>query len=162
MAFVKSGKGLCLLADNDPFTFEADELAHRLFGVHVSGDYPGEKIAYVNNGVLTADMIRKFKGDYEVPPHPLLTGVYFVYEGTTISNVPESEKLDVALRASDGKPVVAVSKVPGLRVVIDCGFTRYCHGTNERTSYIMKTAGTVRLAQNIAAFLARKDDPKKP
>jgi hypothetical protein len=167
VAFVKSGKGLCLLADNDPFTAEADVLAHRLFGVHVSGDYLGEKIAYVKSPLVTPDMIRKFKGDYEVAEHPLLAGVYFVYEGSTISNVPDSkvpeaDNLDVALRASDGKPVVAVSKVPGLNVVIDCGYTRYCHGTNERTSYILKVPGSVRLAQNIASYLASKVDAKKP
>ncbi|HEV3436637.1 MAG TPA: hypothetical protein VG122_04720 [Gemmata sp.] len=45
-------------------------------------------------------------------------------------------------------------EVPGQRVVIDCAFTRYCHGVNEETSFILKTAGTVRLAQNITAYRA--------
>jgi hypothetical protein len=47
-----------------------------------------------------------------------------------------------------------------VRAVIDCGFTRYCHGPTERTSYVLKTAGTVRLAQNVAAHLAGKGAPK--
>ncbi|MCI0699543.1 MAG: hypothetical protein L0241_00460 [Planctomycetia bacterium] len=160
--FVKNGKGLCLLADNDPFTTEANELARRLFGVGVSGNYGGEKIAYVRERKLTPADIRKYKGDYEVDDHHLLTGVNFVYEGVTISTVPKSDKLDVVLKASDGKPVVVVSKEQGRRVIIDCGFTRYCHGPNDRVSYIMMTAGTVRLAQNFAAYLAGKDPPKKP
>lgn len=160
--FVKAGKGLCLLADNDPFTEEANELGNRLFEVTVKGNYQADKIAYLKNPKLTPEQIRKFRGEYEVAPHSLLEGVNFVYEGITVSNISLSSKLEVALRASDGKPVVVVSKEPGQRVVIDCGFTRYCHGTNERTSYILRTAGTIRLGQNIAAFLAGKGSVKKP
>jgi hypothetical protein len=160
-AFAKSGKGLCLLADNDPFTYEANELAKRLFGASVQGNYQGTRIAYVKNGQLTPELIKKYGGDYEVDPHPLLTGVNFVYEGITISKPSASDKLDVALKASDGNPVVAVSKAPGLRVVIDCGFTRYCHGPSDRVSFIRMTAGTTRLAQNIAAYLAGKTEAKK-
>jgi hypothetical protein len=150
-----------LLANNDPFTNEADELAKRLYGAGVSGNYPGQKIAFVKQRELSADTIHKFKGAYEVDDHALLTGVNFVYEGITISNVGVSDKLEVAMKASDGKPLMAVSRVPGHRVVIDCGFTRYCHGANEETSFILKTAGTLRLAQNIAAYLAGKDGAKK-
>ena len=163
VAFAKAGKGLCLLSDNDPFTYESNELAKRLFGgVRVQGNYQGEKIAYVRNGQLTPEQIKKYRGDYEVPDHPLLTGVNFVYEGITISHPSDSNKLDVALVASDGEPVIAVSKEPGLRVIIDCGFTRYCHGPNDDVSFILMTAGTTRLAQNMAAYLAGKTDAKKP
>ena len=161
-AFAKAGGGLCLLADNDPFTFEANELARRLFDVRIQGNYQGEKIAYVKNGQLTPAQVEKYKGDYEVDPHALLTGVNFVYEGITISNVSPSDELEVALRASNGKAVIAVSKVPGVRVIIDCGFTRYVHGPNDDVSFITKTAGTTRLAENMAAYLAGKDKKKKP
>jgi hypothetical protein len=153
--FVKAGKGLCLLSDDEPFTVESNELARRLFGVGVGGNYVADKVAVVRGRKLTAEDVRKFGGGYEVDDHPLLTGVNFLFEGITVSNVGESDKLEVALKASDGKPLIAVSKVPGMRVVVDCGFTRYCHGPTERTSYIQKTAGTVRLGQNIAAFLAK-------
>lgn len=163
VAFAKAGKGLCLLSDNDPFTYESNELARRLFpGVRVQGNYQGEKIAYVRRPQLTDEQIKKYRGDYEVPDHPLLTGVNFVYEGITISHPSASNKLDVALRASDGEPVIAVSKEPGLRVIIDCGFTRYCHGPNDDVSFILMTAGTPRLAQNMAAYLAGKTEVKKP
>lgn len=162
VAFVKSGKGLCLLSDNDPFTYESNDLARRLFSASVRGNYQGEKIAYVRSRQLTADQIKKYKGDYEVDDHPLLTGVNFVYEGITISHPSASSKLEVALRASDGEPVIAVSKEPGLRVIIDCGFTRYCHGPNDDVSFILMTAGTTRLAQNMAAYLAGKTEVKKP
>jgi hypothetical protein len=158
--FVQAGKGLCLLSDDDPFVVESNELAKRLYGVAVKGNYIADKIAYVRERKLSAAEIRKFKGQYEVDDHPLLTGVNFLYEGITISNVGLSDKLEVALKASDGQPLIAVSKVPGQRVVIDCAFTQFCHGPTERTSYILKSAGAVRLAQNVAAYLSGKDGGK--
>jgi hypothetical protein len=79
-----------------------------------------------------------------------------------ISNVGETRKLDVALKASAGRSLIAVSRLPGQRVVIDCGFTRYYHGPTGHPSYISETAGTVRLTQYIAAYLAGKDAAKKP
>jgi len=161
MDFVKAGKGLCLLSDDEPFCVESNELAKRLFGTGVAGNYVADKIASVRGKGLTAADIRKFGGQYEVDDHALLSGVNFLFEGITVSNVGASDKLEVALKASDGKALIAVSKVPGQRVVIDCGFTRYCHGPTERTSYILKTAGTVRLAQNIAAYLEGKGEVKK-
>lgn len=161
-AFVKTGKGVCLLADDEPFTKEADELARRLFGARVSGNYIADKVATVRGRGLAPDVVRKFGGQFEIDDHPLLTGVNFLFEGITVSNVSKSEKLDVALRASDGQALVAVSNVQGQRVVIDCGFTRYCHGPQPQVSYIQKTAGSVRLGQNIAAYLAGKGAPKKP
>ncbi len=155
--FVAAGKGLCLLADDEPFTAEADELARRLFGARVSGNYVADKVAAVRGRGLTPAEVRKFGGQFEVDDHALLTGVNFLFEGITVSNVSKSDKLAVAMTASDGRTLLAVSKVAGWRVVIDCGFTRYCHGPTPRTSYITKTPGTVRLAQNIAAYLAGKD-----
>jgi hypothetical protein len=158
--FVQAGKGLCLLSDDEPFIVESNELAKRLYGVAVKGNYIADKIAYVRERNLTPDEIRKFKGQYEIADHPLLTGVNFLYEGITISNVGKSDKLEVALKASDGQPLIAVSKVPGQRVVIDCAFTQFCHGPTERTSYILKSAGAVQLAQNIAAYLEGKGGGK--
>jgi hypothetical protein len=158
--FVKLGKGLCLLSDDEPFLVESNELAKRLYGVTVKGNYIADKIAYVRDHKLTPADIRKFGGQYEIADHPLLTGVNFLYEGITISNVGISDKLELALKASDGQPLIAVSKVSGQRVVIDCAFTQFCHGPTERTSYVLKSAGAVRLAQNIAAYLAGKDGGK--
>ncbi len=154
--FIQAGKGVCLLSDDEPFTVESNELAKRLYGVTVKGNYIADKIAYVRDRNLTPADIRKFHGQYEVADHPLLTGVNFLYEGITISNVGKSDKLEVALKASDGQPLIALSKVPGQRVVISCAFTQFWHGPTERTSYVLKSAGAVRLAQNMAAYLAGK------
>jgi hypothetical protein len=159
--FIEAGKGVCLLANNDPYINEANELTTRLYDVSVSGNYPGQRIAHVRQRELLADVIRKFKGAYEVDDHPLLAGINFVYEGITIGNVGVSDKLEVVMKASDGLPLLAVSKVPGQRVVIDCGSMRYCHGGNDETSFILNTAGSARLARNIAAYLAGKDGLRK-
>ena len=159
-AFVTAGKGLCLLADDEPFTAEADELARRLFGARVGGNYRADRTAFVGGRGLTPAEVRTFGGQFEAADHALLAGVNFLFEGITVSHVTKSDTLAAALAASDGKTLLAVSTVPGRRVVIDCGFTRYCHGPTERTSYISKTAGTVRLGQNVAAYLAGKGAPK--
>src|SRR6185369_6857140 len=45
---VESGKGLYLLADNPPFTFEANVLAKKLFGTQVDGSYLGMLMAHVH------------------------------------------------------------------------------------------------------------------
>ncbi|MDY3558869.1 hypothetical protein R5W23_006043 [Gemmata sp. JC673] len=161
-AFVKAGKGVCLLADDEPFTAEADELARRLFGARVSGNYHADKVAAVRGRGFTPAEVRRFGGQFEVEPHPLLTGVNFLFEGITVSHVGPAAGLEAALAASDGKTLIAVSKDPARRVAIDCGFTRYCHGPTEGTSYIVKTPGTVRLGQNVAAYLAGKGAPKGP
>ena len=145
-----------------PYYVEADALARRLFGVKIRDNYRGTKIAYVKQRNLTPEDVKKYKGDYAVDDHPLLTGVNFVYEGITISNVSTSNKVEEVMKASDGKSVIVVSAVPGKRVVIDCGFTRYCYGRKDELRFITKTAGSVRLAQNVAAYLAGKELPKKP
>src|SRR4029079_60263 len=85
--FVKSGKGLCLLADDEPFTTEADELARRLFGARVSGNYIADKVATVRGRGLTPAEVKKFGGQFEVDDHAILTDVNFLFEGITVSNV---------------------------------------------------------------------------
>jgi hypothetical protein len=84
-----------------------------------------------------------------VSDHLLLTGLNFFWEGVTISHVVTTDKLERVVLASDGKCLIALSKVKGQRVVIDCGWTRYY------PMFSTKTAGTVRLAENVAAYLQR-------
>jgi hypothetical protein len=154
--FVKSGKGLYLLAENEPFYYEADVLAQRWYGTPVRGNYPGGKIAYINGRGLSPEQIARYKGEYAVADHPLLSGVNFFFEGFTISHLEPCAGLAPVLHASDGNILMAMSTLPGERVVIDCGWTRYCHGRARLTQYVTMTAGTVRLAENVAAYLAGK------
>jgi hypothetical protein len=156
MDFVQAGKGLYLMADNEPYLQEAEVLAQRLFGTHVKGDYIGQKIAYVKGRGLTPEQIAKYGGQYEVVDHPLLTGLNFLYEGITISHVEPCDKLDKAILASDGQILAAVSRDPKQRVVIDCGWTRYYYGATDANRFITRTAGTIRFGENVAVYLMGK------
>ena len=155
--FVQSGKGVCLLSDDEPYCAESNELARRLYGVAVKGNYLADKIAYVRERKLTPAEIRKFGGQYAVADHPLLTGVNFLYEGITISNVGVSDKLDVALRAAMGSRSWRSRKYPASASSSTAPSPNSATVRPSATSYILKSAGAVRLAQNIAAYLAGKD-----
>ncbi len=164
--WVKSGKGLYLGADNDPYVIEAAALAKRLYNTSVSGNYLGTKIGAVRGRNVKREDVAKFTakidptikqgGGFEINDHALVTGINFLYEGITISHVKPCNYLSTAVLASDGKILLAVSRVPGQRVVIDCGWTRYYYGNSENMRFITRTAGTPRLAENIAAYLMGK------
>jgi hypothetical protein len=57
--------------------------------------------------------------------------------------------------ASDGQPLAAVAVGDKRRVVIDGGWTRYYY--SGEAQYVTQTAGTIRYAENIAAFLMGKN-----
>jgi hypothetical protein len=155
--FVRSGKSLYLLADNDPYVFEANALGKQLFGTSVFGNYPGQKIGYVKERDLTPDLIARFKGQYAIQDHLLLKGVNFIYEGITISHFVTTPSLEVVMNASDGQALIGVSRLPGGRMVLDCGFTRYFHEpAGGQMDFINRTAGTLRFGENVAAYLAGK------
>ncbi|MFO0870703.1 MAG: hypothetical protein U0935_17375 [Pirellulales bacterium] len=179
--FVRSGKGLYLAADNQPYLLDANLLAQRLFQTQITGDYPGGKIIAVRGGGITqqdfaaAGGMDKFvKGGNAPPgvdatkrlqmiqrathyaePHPLLTDVNFIFEGVTISNLAPTDRLATVLTASDGLILAAVARDKSLRVILDCGWTRYYYTPQHR--FITETAGTLRYAENIAAYLMGKD-----
>jgi hypothetical protein len=176
-AFVKKGKGLYLVADNAPYTAEANAIGSQLFGVSVGGDYHGTKTIAVRqkvdrdaggNGKLKtgespskkaskSDIRDKLPGlgatiqnsqvSHFVQEHALLTGINFIYEGITISHLTPNNQLETVLVASDGQILASVAKDKRRRVILDCGYTRYF------PEYINETAGTLRYAENVAAFL---------
>ena len=88
--------------------------------------------------------------------HPLLTDVNFIFEGITVSHIAPTTHLQTVLTANDKQILAAVSLDPGQRVVVDCGWTRYFFSREGR--YVTDTAGTIRYAENIAAYLMGKDD----
>ena len=47
VSFVAAGNGLYLLADNDPYLAEANQLARRLFDTTVTGNYAGQNLIAV-------------------------------------------------------------------------------------------------------------------
>lgn len=176
-AFVKEGKGLYLVADNAPYTAEANLIGNQLFGVSVEGDYEGTKTIAVRQKLdrdasergnrkagsnppqktSKADIVDKLPGlgatiqnsqvSHFVQDHALLTGINFIYEGITISHLTPNDQLETVLVASDGQILASVAKDKRRRVIMDCGYTRYF------PEYINETAGTLRYAENVAAFL---------
>jgi len=89
---------------------------------------------------------------HAVARHVILTDINCIYEGSTISHISGTDRLEVFLTASDGQALAAVARDKRLRVVVDCGFTRYyCNPPND---FVNRTAGTIRYAENIAAYLS--------
>jgi hypothetical protein len=189
--FVDSGKGLYAAADNEPYLMDANALAQRLFRAQVTGYYDGGKTVAVRRGGMeqggrktsgksprtsapeesVAAEIPNVPGraarinalnnaNHFVADHALLTDIDFIYEGITISHVTPSNQLQTVLTASDGQILAAVAADGKRRVVLDGGWTRYY------VEYVTQTAGTIRYAENIAAYLAGKDrragPPKDP
>jgi hypothetical protein len=179
IAFVESGKGLYLIADNEPYVFEARQLVRKMFDTNLSGDYEGKNLIAVRGHGVTRDDFRrsglpkKFnldagetrsrlevikKATHYADEHPLLTDVNFIYEGATISHLDPTQRLQTVLTASDGQILAAISVDPSQRVLVDCGFTRYYYGPNPDDRLVTETAGTLRYAENIAAFLMGKEN----
>jgi hypothetical protein len=185
-AFVKQGKGLYIIADNDPYYVEGNQLCARLFNARLAGNYEGQQtIAVRGKGLTRQDYAKRGGGTSTKPPpgqgggqpnvklpgnvgriesaeksthyvndHALLTGIHYIYEGVTISHIEPNSTLTTVLVASDGQPLSAVPRDGKLKVVVDCGFTRYY------VQYVSETAGTIRYAENIAAFLMGRGTSK--
>lgn len=177
ISFVNERRGLYLAADNEPYLADASRLAMRLFGTRITGDYIGGNIIAVRGHGVTHDDYRRSKAvanaivnsrdvaeriavvckaTHYAEEHPLLTGVNFIFEGATISHIEPTSRLQIVLKASDGQILAAVSTDPQQRVVVDCGWTRYFY--SGAACFVTETAGTLRYAENIAAYLMGKDD----
>ena len=59
-AFVKKGNGLYIIADNDPYYAEANQLTERLFKARLAGNYDGQQtIAVRGKGLTRQDYARQ-------------------------------------------------------------------------------------------------------
>lgn len=185
-AFVRAGKGLYLAADNEPYLVDAAQLAQRLFNTTVTGDFAGGNIIAVRGHGVTRDDFQRLGNDspppevsdgneadspdvanriniinratHYVDEHPLLTDVNFIFEGVTISHIEPTSRLQTVLTAFDQQALAAVSTEAGERVIVDCGWTRYYYSSQGH--FVTETAGTIRYAENIAAYLMGKDDKR--
>ena len=135
--FFFSGKGVYLWGDNDPYHADADFLAQKLIGASMSGMYyAGQNVSFKSE-TSTSGM----QAD-----HLITTGLEYVYEGITISQIHDPQKqLKPLIWSTDGNVVTAIYEDQGQRLIIDGGFTRlYCN---------WDTAGTGRYVKNAAAWL---------
>jgi len=135
----RSGRGLYLWGDNDPYFVEANQLASALFNCILSGNIKGDKTIGVSDGASPGVI----KG------HLLSTGIQSIYEGITLSYLTNAvgAGLKPIIIGSDGQVIAACYEEDGCRAVIDGGFTRLY-------SDRWDTAGTARYVKNAAVWLA--------
>src|SRR3990167_5940310 len=135
--FFYSGKGVYLWGDNDPYHADADFLAQKLIGASMSGGYyAGQNVTFKADSTAAG-----MQAD-----HLITTGLEYVFEGITISQIHDPNKqLKPLIWSTDGNVVTAIYEDQGQRLIIDGGFTRlYCN---------WETAGTGRYVKNAAAWL---------
>jgi hypothetical protein len=135
--FFYSGKGVYLWGDNDPYHADADFLAQKLIGASMSGGYyAGQNVTFKADSTKAG-----MQAD-----HLITTGLEYVFEGITISQIHDPNKqLKPLIWSTDGNVVTAIYEDQGQRLIIDGGFTRlYCN---------WETAGTGRYVKNAAAWL---------
>jgi hypothetical protein len=135
--FFYSGKGVYIWGDNDPYHADADFLANKLIGVTMSGTYMGAQNVTFKTDSNTSGMQKD---------HLITTGLEYVYEGITISQIHDPQKkMKPLIWSTDGNVVTAIYEDQGQRLIIDGGFTRLY--------YNWDTAGTGRYVKNAAAWL---------
>lgn len=144
----RSGRlAICLLADNYPFTVEAEVVLNAISpGSTITGDYLGER-KLSPRGAVGPGFDRN---------SPLFHNVESLYEGTTISTV-SGPLLTPVCYASNGLPLIATLKQAGSsRLLVHCGFTSFY----ER---FWDDAGVSRFAVNVAGWLSDADaNPNRP
>jgi len=139
----KSGKGLMIFGDNDPFYLHANILLPSLVGTTLVGNNMGTKtLAYGDS---------KVNGQFD-KEHILFAGINNLYEGITICYPGTDSKLNVLATGSDGKPCILNCETGksyyegGGRIVIDTGFTKLFRE-------YWATAGQARYVVNATVWL---------
>ncbi|TNE54557.1 MAG: hypothetical protein EP338_06990 [Bacteroidetes bacterium] len=135
--FFDSGRGVYIWGDNDPYHADADFLSKKLLGTTMSGYYTGSKNVTFKDFDTKGGMVKN---------HLITTGLEYVFEGITISQLHDpNQQLTPLIWSSDGNVVTGIYERDGKRLIIDGGFTRlYCN---------WNTAGTGRYVKNAAAWL---------
>ena len=140
--FFDSGRGVFLWGDNAPYSDDSNLIAQALFGVQlVDLHSQGEQIVGVHRRAADTSGV--------IEDHLLTTGIERMYEGHTITTLPELGPLKPLIYGSDGKVVGAYFDRDGKRAILDGGFTRLYMRWD--------TAGTGRYVKNAAAWLANAE-----
>lgn len=140
-AFFDSGRGVYLWGDNAPYSDDANIVAKALFGT--------ELIEHYAQGQQVVGIHRKGAEPGVIQDHLLTTGIEYLYEGHTITNLDVLGPLKPLIYGSDGRVVAGYYDQNGKRAIIDGGFTRL---------YLKwDTAGTGRYVKNAAAWLANAE-----
>jgi len=143
--FYKSGKGLFVFADNDPFFDHANVVLERLFEVTFTGATPTEKTLRV------ATKTPPEKGSF-LGGHLIGSGLQTLFEGRTIcyphapTEAMQAKGLHVFAQSTDDHPAICYAEnKEGGRLVVDTGFTKLYVNWN--------SAGTARYICNATVWL---------
>jgi len=157
--FHRRGGGLFIWADNAPYFAHANQLLMRLFpsdGIYLEGNDEGGQVMRAHTDGLTPGHL--------TTQHLIMTGLFSLFEGVTISHLTRVGSLKVLATYNNGPSyggkaysAVADGDVykrckapyrPGRgRIAIDGGFTKLYD------EYWDKTAGTERYVKNASAWL---------
>jgi uncharacterized protein YegL len=137
--YVRSGNGLAIWADNEPYYADANLLARALTGSSFSGDRQGNKVMVPGPPDTNGRFVE----------HQLTQGVNNLYEGITICTIDPTPGITILGKSHDGQHCFGCFEHEGQRVVLDTGFTKL-YSVNYH-----KSAGLGRYLSNIAFWLAR-------
>lgn len=137
--YVRSGNGLAIWADNEPYYADANLLAQALTGSSFSGNRHGDKVMVPGPPDTAGRFVE----------HQLTQGVNNLYEGITICTIDPMPGITILGKSHDGQHCLGCFEQEGQRIVLDTGFTKL-YSINYR-----KSAGLGRYLSNIAFWLAR-------
>jgi hypothetical protein len=136
--FHRSGRGLFIYGDNDPWYLHANWVLPDLVGTTLTGNTPGEKVLSYGNA--------KKPGEFD-NEHLIFAGINYLYEGHTICYPSTDGKLTHLATSSDGRPCISfLDSTPDHgRIVVDNGFTKLYMQWN--------SAGQARYVVNATVYL---------
>ena len=137
--YVRSGNGLAIWADNEPYYADANLLARALTGSSFSGNRQGEQVLVPGPRDTPGRFVE----------HQLTQGVNNLYEGHTIPTIDPGPGVTILGMSHDGQRCIGCFETEGQRVVLDAGFTKLY------SLFYHKSAGLGRYLSNIAFWLAR-------
>jgi hypothetical protein len=146
--FHRSGRGLFIYGDNDPYHLQANWVLPTLVGTTIAGCTPGQRVLGYGSA--------KVPGEFDAE-HLIFSGINYLYEGHTICYPQSDGKLTHLATSSDGKPCISFldSTENHGRVILDNGFTKL---------YLQwDSAGQARYVVNATVYLVdveRRFDPE--
>ena len=179
--FWKNGGGLCLFADNAPFTYQVnlflekleEELKHKT-KFRIGGNHPGKNMLEGDDkGDLTSNgtFNRKIQLIDDFSRVPISHSLYKIYEGNTVSYIIENPNDDNKLYSGKNEEVRMITDPKALEPWVpfskdsDGGFNALFYGSNDEKGDIvidcsytkffleMESQGTPRYIQNIFSWL---------
>jgi len=115
--FHRSGRGLFIYGDNDPFHLQANWVLPDIVETTIAGCTDGQRVLSYGK----ANTPGEFDAD-----HLIFSGINYLYEGHTICYPQSDGKLTHLATSSDGKPCISFmdSTPQHGRVILDNGFTK--------------------------------------